>query len=426
MKMFRTSQRGKRCVRVGRLLFGAMLTFAAAGASTVVAAKPHQARYEAAKHRDLSGFAKFVRDIWPIAEAKGVSRATFDAAFKNVTFDARIVSHTKNQAEFAKPIWQYLASAVSSSRIDRGRIKAAAEHAWLEKAQKTYGVSESVVMGIWGMETEYGAFEGSDNVIRALASLAYVHYRGDYFRDELIAALAILEEGDIAPRLMVGSWAGAMGQTQFMPSSFNEYAVDFDGDGRRDIWRDSADAIGSTANYLAKHGWIGGLAWGYEVILPEDFALLAKDSSAPSSFASFAERGVKRADGEALPRHGEAKLLIPSSLKGPVFLVTDNFNVIKSYNNSTSYALGVALLGDAIAERGALRIAWPTHERQLTAAQVREMQSQLRKLGYNVGEIDGRAGETLRAAVRSYQEEIGAAPDGNPSLALLAQMKDRR
>ena len=193
-------------------------------------------------------------DLWPLAQVKGISRQTFDRAFAGVNFDPKVVARSRNQAEFTEPIWQYLETAVSESRIERGRAKAKVESVWLDKANSIYGVDESTIMGIWGMETEYGAFQGSDNVIKALASLAYVHFRGDYFLDELISALGILQEGDIGPAQMVGSWAGAMGQTQFMPSSFLRFAIDFDGSGKRNIWTDTADAIGSTANYLNKHG----------------------------------------------------------------------------------------------------------------------------------------------------------------------------
>ena len=401
-------------------LAAALLAMAIAAA---LALHPPPAR-AAAKPSDAA-FHKFVADLWPLAKTRGVSRATFVTAFKGVTFDPAIVAHTKNQAEFVKPIWQYLASAVSSARVERGRAKAQEERSWLAKAEAVYGVDESVVMGIWGMETEFGAFEGSDNVIRALASLAFVRYRGDYFRDELIAALAILEEGDIGAREMRGSWAGAMGQTQFMPSSFNEYAVDFEGHGRRDIWNSAPDAIGSTANYLAKHGWIAGAPWGFEARLPAGFKLTDADSSRLAPFASFAERGVVRADGAALPRSGEAQLLIPAGLDGPIFLVTANFKTIKSYNNSTAYALGVALLGDAIMGRGGLRARWPVHDATLGQREIRELQTRLRKLGYDVGDVDGRAGEALRAALRAYQESIGAPPDGYPTLALLRKMRAR-
>ena len=368
-------------------------------------------------------FTKFVADLWPLAEARGVSRKTFDDAFKDVTFDPRVIAHTKAQPEFVIPIWQYLATAVYPSRIERGRAKAEGVHKWLVKARIEYGVDESVIMGIWGMETEYGAFEGSDNVVRALASLAFIHYGGDYIRNELISALLILQEGDIAPRAMVGSWAGAMGQTQFMPSSFRDYAVDFDGGGRRDIWNNAADAIGSMANYLAKNGWKRDLPWGFEVKLPADFKLSAKDSTVPAEFATFAKRGVERADGGAMPGSGEARLLITAGLKGPIFLVTSNFTTIRKYNESDSYALGVGLLGDAISGRPGLRTAWPIHDRPLAPAQVRELQARLQKMGYDVGEIDGRAGEILRTAVRLFQEKRGLAPDGYPTLALLRDIE---
>ena len=376
--------------------------------------------------KPTQSFANYVASLWPLAREQGVSRRTFDVAFKGVTFDPRIVAHTNTQAEFVKPIWEYLSSAVSASRIERGRAKATSQTRWLKKARDDYGVDESIIMGIWGMETEFGSFAGSDNVIRALASLAYVHYRGDYFRDELLAALSILEDGDIKPREMVGSWAGAMGQTQFMPSSFRQFAIDFDGGGRRDIWSNPADAIGSTANYLAKHGWIPGLPWGFEVELPGGFALSAKDSSIFVPFAEFEKRGVKRANGGAFPPKGEAQLLIPAGLKGPIFLITGNFKTIKSYNNSTSYALGVALLGDAIIDKSELRAMWPVHDHFLSLAEVKDLQTVLQKKGYDVGEIDGQVGETLRAAVRAYQEKKGEAPDGYPDLALLREVKGPR
>ena len=372
-----------------------------------------------------ASFTNFLADLWPLAEARGISRKTFDGALEDLTFDPRVVAHTKSQPEFVVPIWQYLASAVYPSRIERGRAKARAEHRWLVKARIEYGVDESVIMGIWGMETEYGAFSGSDNVLRSLASLAFVHYGGDYIRDELISALSILEAGDISPRAMVGSWAGAMGQTQFMPSSFRAYAVDFDGGGKRDIWNDEADAIGSIANYLAKHGWKRDLPWGFEVRLSADFKLSARDSNEPADFATFAKRGVERADGGAMPSSGDARLLITAGLKGPIFLVTSNFSAIRSYNESDSYALGVGLLGDAIAGQPGLRAAWPIHDRSLGPEQIRELQARLQKMGYQVGDIDGRAGEILRKAVRLFQEKRGLPPDGYPTLAVLKDIESQ-
>jgi len=382
-----------------------------------------KAKAKARTESVAQSFQAFVKSLRPLAEARGVSRQTFDLAFKGVTYDPKVIAHTTAQAEFVKPIWEYLSAAVSSRRVEQGRSVAGEYQSWLAKAQGEFGVESSVIVGIWGLETDFGGFVGSDNVIRALATLAYAHFRGDYFRDELLSALQILEEGDIAPGQMKGSWAGAMGQTQFMPSSFREFAVDFDGGGRRNIWTSAPDAIGSTANYLAKHGWIDGQPWGFEVILPKDFDLRDADSSHYAPFTAFAERGVKRADGKAMPRSGEAELLITAGLKGPIFLVTQNFKVIKTYNNSTSYALAVALLGDRAMGAEGLHAEWPVHDHQLSSGQMQEMQTRLKKLGYDVGEIDGKIGETGRAAVRAYQQKTGQAPDGYPTLALLLKLR---
>ncbi len=266
------------------------------------------------------------------------------------------------------------------------------------------------------------ALPGRTLSFRLLRSLAYVHLQGDYFRDELLSALAILEEGDIAPSLMRGSWAGAMGQTQFMPSSYLTYAIAFQRHDRRDIWASEADAIGSTANYLAKHGWARDLPWGFEVRLPAKFALTAANSSSPAPFSSFAARGVRMAGGSPLPEAGEGRLLMPAGLDGPVFLVTSNFDVIKAYNNSTAYALSVGLLGDAVANSGALVAQWPVHDRALTTAQILGLQVKLKKMGYPVGEIDGKIGDTLRSAVSAFQERNGLAPDGYASQALFSRI----
>ena len=381
----------------------AELVAAVLAAALAAALAFHSAPARAAAEPSDAAFRQFVADLWPLAEARGVSRSTFDAAFNGVTFDPAVVARTHSQAEFVTPIWRYLASAVSASRIERGRAKAEEERPGSAKAEAAYGVDPAVVMGVWGMETEFGAFDGSTNVIRALASLAFVRYGGDYSRDELLAALAILQQGDVAANAMRGSWAGAMGQTQFMPSSFLDYAVDFDGHGRRDIWNSAPDAIGSIANYLSRHGWAEGARWGYEVRLPQGFELTDADSSRPAPFPSFAERGVERADGGALPRAGEARLLIPAGLSGPIFLVAANFWTIKSYNDSTAYALGVALLGDAIMGRGGVRARWPVDDPSLSEADIRDLQTRLRKLGYNAGDVDGRIGESLRAGVRAYR-----------------------
>jgi peptidoglycan lytic transglycosylase B len=383
---------------------------------------PSTAAERRTAHFHRQSFHEFIASLWPLAEERGISRATFDSAFVGISFDPKVVANTTRQAEFARPIWQYIASAVSPARIERGRDKAQAERAWLTKATQAYGVDEGVILGIWGLETDFGAFAGSDYVVRALASLAFARFRGDYFRDELLSALVILQEGDITPRKMRGSWAGAMGQTQFMPSSYLLYAVDFEGHGRRDIWNSAPDAIGSTANFLSAHGWRADLPWGFEVRLPAEFKLTDADSSRSAAFDAFAARGVKRADGAPLPNSGEGRLLIPAGRRGPIFLVTDNFDTIKLYNNSTSYALAVALLGDAATGGGALVAHWPVGGPPLRETQVRRLQAKLKKLGYDVGEIDGKVGDALRSAVRSYQERNGLSPDGYANLALLKRV----
>ena len=371
-------------------------------------------------------FREFVAALWPLAEERGVSRPTFDSAFVGVAFDPKIVASAQTQPEFTRPIWDYVASALSPDRIERGRDKARSEALWLVRAKQIFGVDAAVLLGVWGVETDFGDFAGSNNVIQALASLAYAHFQGAYFRDEVLAALAILEERDIAPSLMRGSWAGAMGQTQFMPSSYLNYAIAFQRHDRRDIWTSEADAIGSTANYLAKHGWTRGLPWGFEIRLPAKFVLTPADSSAPAPFSSFAARGVTKADGSPLPEVGEGRLLIPAGLNGPVFLVTSNFDVIKTYNNSTAYALAVGLLGEAVTGGRPLSAGWPIHDRPLTTAQIQGLQVKLKTMGYEVGEIDGKIGDTLRSAVSAFQERNGLTPDGYATQALLNRLGGMR
>src|SRR5579872_931452 len=406
----RRSLRGASLALLGAAFVALGLSGAALPASAAAAPSSHQ-----------PGFREFIAGLWPLAAERGVKRAAFDRAFAGVSFDPRVVAMAQSQPEFTRPISDYLASALSADRIARGRERARSESLWLGRAKETFGVDGAVILGIWGLETDFGGFTGSNNVFQALASLAYVHFRGDYFRDELLAALAMVDGEGIAPSLMRGSWAGAMGQTQFMPSSYLAYAVAFERHGRRDIWTSEADAIGSTANYLAKHGWTKGLPWGFEVRLPAAFALRDADSSSPAPFASFAARGVKRADGAPLPESGAARLMILAGLSGPVFLVTSNFDVIKTYNNSTAYALAVGLLGDAVEGGPGLVAQWPA-DPPLTAAQIEALQVKLKTMGYDVGEIDGKIGDTMRSAVRAYQERNGLEPDGYADLSLFRRV----
>ncbi len=323
-------------------------------------------------HGDFQGF---LTRLWPDAQKQGISRKTFDLAFAGVTPDPAIIALTKKQSEFVKPIWSYLDSAISASRLERGRAAAEQYASELAAIERKYGVDRRVVLGVWGMETNFGSFTGNMDVIRSLATLAFRRYRDDFFRDELLVALKIIEEGHVERRAMRGSWAGAMGQTQFMPSSFQKYAVDYDGDGAKDIWGTIPDALASTANYLASFGWETGVPWGIEVTLPEGFNLASAMGS--RDFSSWGEAGLARAGGESLPRKGKAALFLPAGVNGPALLISENFRVIKKYNSSDAYALAVAHLGDRLLGGGPIRANWPRNDKRLSLEEIKEVQRRL-------------------------------------------------
>ncbi|WP_046863111.1 lytic murein transglycosylase [Microvirga massiliensis] len=366
-------------------------------------------------------FRRFVEQLWPDARRRGISRATFDGAFRGVTPDPKIIALTRKQSEFVRPIWDYIDGAVSAQRLERGRQIASEWANTLARVERTYGVPSSVVLGVWGMETNFGSFTGSTYVVRALATLAYTGYRGAFFRDELLVALQILQQGHVERSVMLGSWAGAMGQTQFMPSSFVKYAVDGNGDGRRDIWRSVPDALASTANYLRQHGWKPGLPWGFEVELPEGFDF----RNHRHGFQAWRGLGLRRVDGKPFPSSGEATLFVPGGARGPAFLVTDNYLVIKAYNSSDAYAMGVAHLGDRLFGGKPIQGDWPK-EPMLGRDQRQEVQQHLAGLGFYEGETDGKFGTKTREAVRNFQLERGLIPDGYVNAALLRELRTVR
>jgi membrane-bound lytic murein transglycosylase B len=367
-------------------------------------------------------FRRFVEALWPEARARGVSRATFDEAFQGVAPDPKIIALTKKQSEFVRPIWEYIRGAVSNERLARGRQLAAQYGDTLSGVERVYGVPRGVVLGVWGMETNFGSFTGSIYVVRALATLAYTRYRGDFFREELLTALQILENDHIDRATMLGSWAGAMGQTQFMPSSFMKYAVDANRDGRRDIWASVPDALASTANYLRQQGWQPGLPWGFEVELPEGFDF----RNLRQSFASWQGLGLRRLDSQPLPASGEATLYLPGGASGPAFLVTDNYDVIKTYNSSDAYAMGVGHLGDRIMGGAPIQGEWPVNEPQLDRGQRQELQRRLAALGLYAGETDGKLGSKTRQAVRAFQLQRGLVADGYASVGVLRALQAAR
>ncbi|WP_457105639.1 lytic murein transglycosylase [Methylobacterium sp. P5_C11] len=367
-------------------------------------------------------FQIFVDALRPDAEARGVSAQTFDAAFRGITGpDPAILARTRRQSEFVRPVWDYLVGAVSPGRIARGRARADALAPTLAAIETRYGVPGPVVLAFWGIESDFGASAGSVSTIRALATLAEARHRGTLFRDELLAALTILQRGDITADRMSGSWAGAMGQVQFLPSTYLAHAVDFDGDGRRDIWTSEADSLASIAAYLRDLGWDPALSWGYEVLLPKEFDL----SRYAGDLGAFAQRGIRRADGKPLPGRGDASLFLPGGLGSPAFLITGNFEVFRGYNTSDSYALAVGHLADRLGGGPPLAASWPAAGGRLDGTGLKALQTGLAAAGFYEGPTDGRAGPKLREAVRRYQISVGLPADGYATPTLLARITGR-
>jgi len=360
----------------------------------------------------------FLSALWTDAEKRGISRATFELALGGFTPDPRIIAATHHEPEYSRPAGAYLDALASPSRIATGAAKAAQWSAVLDRIEAQYGVERWIVLALWGIESSFGGSADRWDVFRSLATLAEARYRDPYFRNELLVALRILQEGHIGRDKMLGSWAGAMGQPQFMPSSFYQYAVDFSGDGRRDIWTNVPDVIASIANYLSRSGWRRGLPWGFEVALPHRFDY----RRSRGSFAEWSALGLKRADGAALPHEGDAVLLFPSGAAGPAFLVTENFNVIKLYNNSDLYALAAGHLADRIRGGGAFRAAWPRYDPQISRDARMALQRKMRELGYQVNDSAGRLDFAQRDIIRELQAKFGMTPDGQPTPTLLARL----
>ena len=375
----------------------------------------------AASAGDEAGLQNFVQSFRSRAVASGVSPATYDRAMRIARYNPEVIRLDRKQAEFSRPVWLYLDSAVSDVRITTGRQKAAQLSGTLSQIEARYGVPREIVLAVWGMESNFGANRGKMQIIPSLATLAYDGRRGEMFQNQLIAALRILQAGDTDPEHMLGSWAGAMGHTQFMPTSYLDYAVDFTGDGRRDIWSDDpTDSLASTANYLRRNGWVPGQAWGAEVQLPQGFnmGLVGKGTRR----SDWAAQGVRRMGGGALPG-GNGSIIMPAGANGPAFLILDNFRSILRYNNSDNYALGVAFLGERIAGRAGIQGSWPRNNRALSTGERQEIQQRLRAKGFYQGEIDGLFGSATMESVAAYQRSIGVTPDGYPTSILLGQLR---
>lgn len=374
------------------------------------------------------GFRHWVASFRRVALSHGVSRSTFDRAFRNVTEpDPEVLEKSRSQPEFTVPAWSYFDNRVQEESIANGKAMAAKWRPWLDRIEQRYGVSRYILLAIWSMESNYGETLKNDkimrNVVRSLATLGYGSKRYSSFaRKQLIAALKILQRGDIDERHLTGSWAGAMGQTQFIPTSYEIYAVDMDGNGRRDIWDSVPDALATAANLLARNGWQSGKTWGYEVKLPAG----RKFPAGSESLDRWAALGVTRANGKDFPRgRDHAVLKLPDGRDGPVFLVLKNFYVIKKYNNADRYALAVGLLADQIAGYGGLVQDWDRPFVKLSFDERRELQKRLLALGYYDGKIDGRIGDGSRSAIKAFQAQAGLTQDGNPSKKVLINLRQR-
>ncbi|KMK65812.1 lytic murein transglycosylase [Puniceibacterium sp. IMCC21224] len=370
------------------------------------------------------GFDAWVRGFRGRALDAGVSATVFDRAFRTARYNPEVVERDRNQSEFTRSIWDYLDRAASESRVTGGKDALRLYRAVLDRIEAKYGVEKEVVVAIWGMESAYGSFRGDLPIIGSLATLAYDGRRGTFFEQQLVAALKILQNGDTTPENMTGSWAGAMGHTQFIPTSFEALAVDFTGDGRRDIWSDDpTDALASTAAYLARYKWQQGQPWGVEVKLPDgfDYAQARRDNVRLPS--EWAKDGIVDMDGKPVADHGAASVLLPAGARGAAFLIFSNFSVIARYNAADAYVIGVGHLSDRIRGGEAIRAEWPRDDPALNFDDRQTLQSLLTARGFDTKGVDGRIGPNSIAAVRAFQKSEGVAPDGYASQSLLARLR---
>lgn len=375
--------------------------------------------------KTLPSFADWRQAMRGEAIAAGIDAALFDRVFADVTLDPAVLKADSSQPEFTRPVWEYLDGAVSSSRIGRGRVLLAQHNTVLQRIEQQYGVEAQILVAIWGLESNFGNNIGSHSVIRSLATLAYDGRRQGFWRAQLLAALQILQNGDVPSERMIGSWAGAMGQTQFMPTTYNQHAVDFDGDGKRDLWSSSTDALASAAHYLQASGWQRGQPWGFEVSLPNDFDYALADPDQRRTLAEWAELGIRPLAPTGTAANARASLQLPAGHRGPAFLLLDNFRSILKYNNSTSYALAIGLLADNLLRTSEIKGQWPRGERQLGRSERVELQELLAQAGFDPGPADGIIGANTRKAIRALQLQLNWPADGYPNTQLLQQLRTR-
>jgi membrane-bound lytic murein transglycosylase B len=369
-------------------------------------------------------FDAFIAQMRLEALAQGITPATFDSATAGIAPLPAILAMNANQPEFTRPVWSYLDTAVSARRIKDAQFLLTRHGEVLDKIAGSSGVPKEILVAVWGLESDYGADSGSFNLFAALATLAYDGPRANYAKPEFLAALKIYQERRYPLSEMVGSWAGAFGQTQFTPTTFFKYAADGDGDGVIDLWRSPPDALASAARLLSEQGWVRDQPWGYEVTLPDGFAYEDAELDNLKPVADWIARGVKTATGDLLQvSDANAAIYLPAGARGPAFLVFPNFSVILKYNNAASYALAISLLADRMAGKDPVRHAWPRDERALSRNERISFQTDLQKLGFDPGTADGVLGRRTRAALRQFQKSKSLPADGFPTASLLEMLE---
>lgn len=373
--------------------------------------------------QDAAGFEQWKDNFIAQANTAGIPLKLLADFQQTVQFYPQAVNSDKSQSEFKKFLWDYLNSAVSATRVQQGQKKYAENHTLLQQVAQRTGVSAQIIVAIWGMESSYGHFTGNVPVMSSMATLAYEGRRQRFFEKELIAALQLYEQGDIPSLAVKGSWAGGLGMTQFIPTTYQRYAVDFNGDGKRNLWH-VADALASTGNYLSYMGWVDGYRWGREVSLSANFDYrLANDKKLWQSLNDWGQLGVKDAYDHPLPAENiQARLFVPAGQYGPKFLLYKNFDVIKRYNNSDAYALGVSLLSEQIAGRAGLVGKWPNNAKRLRKDDIKAIQWILNQRGFSAGAVDGIFGNTTRRALQRYQAANGQVADGFLSIELFREL----
>ncbi len=410
--------------KTARIVALAALLTAAGAASPVLAQVPMPEVPAANPAVEQQNFADFLQTFRTTALSAGITAETWDRATSGISFNPRVEALNDKQPEFVRPIWDYLAGVITPERVGRGRELMAENAPLFRRLHEQYGVPPAILTAIWAIETGYGRIQGNFNLVEALANLSFEGPRAAYGQRELIAALQIAQQQHIDPRQMMGSWAGAFGQTQFIPSTFLKYAVDGNGDGRIDLWNSPADALASTANYLQQSGWEADQPWGEEVQLPDGFSYAEADPSIGKSVAEWEQMGVRPVPGEQLPAPDVmASINLPAGYRGPAFLVLNNFNVLLKYNSAIPYALAVGLLADRLRGFPGVRASWPAAEAALDQPAAMALQQGLTDLGFPAGGADGVLGRRSAQAIRSYQQSRGLPADGFPTVELLERIR---